>query len=71
MFFFLYEMIQIKKEGRTYWYNYWNYFEIAQPLVYFFGVSQNIYTTVAGVNEKDRQKFLGVISNLLSLLKFL
>jgi len=28
MYFFLYEMVQIRKQGKTYWYNYWNYFEI-------------------------------------------
>jgi len=65
IFFLCYELIQFKKEGQEYLYDFWNIFELLGIFFYFWGTAMDL----ANDYFSDLNKIVFTITVLLSLVK--
>ena len=65
LIFFIYELAQFKNEGSEYWKDFWNYFEVAGMLLFYWAA----YLDFLNEHTTDLMKILFCSSIVMSLVK--
>ena len=63
--FAIFEMMQVKNEGKEYFYDFWNFFEVFGIILYFYAAVLDIITT----HTTTKNRILFACSILMSLVK--